>query len=149
MSMQDNGPASLAGKAIARKAATLRRAMIDSVTEQDICDVTQRLLDLARDGQLAAIKLLLQYTLGKPGAAFDPAAWPDEQPAAAPRIPPAPAAREKAPATATPAPALNPEVLRQIDRAAGNPLASQALCGDPRQKATVSDRPPSTIGGKR
>jgi hypothetical protein len=38
----------------------------------DILSVLRVLLGLARSGDLAAIKLFLEYTVGKPSAAVDP-----------------------------------------------------------------------------
>jgi hypothetical protein len=60
------------GNPFARQSAALRRALLNAVTDQDIGDITQALLDKARQGDVAAAKLVFSYTLGKPGAVVDP-----------------------------------------------------------------------------
>jgi len=56
----------------ARKVAALRTALIETVTEDDMRRIAEQLVVIARLGDLAAIKLLFQYVLGKPAAAVDP-----------------------------------------------------------------------------
>lgn len=74
---------------VAARVARLRQVLVEAVTDDDIRDVVKKLVELTKDGDLRAARLLLHYALGKPGdAAF---------PAAAPRAPrndarPAPAA---------------------------------------------------------
>jgi hypothetical protein len=60
------------GNPFARRTAKLRQALMDVVTEEDIKDIAAMLLFKAKSGDLAAAKLLLSYTIGKPGAAVDP-----------------------------------------------------------------------------
>ncbi len=60
------------GNPFARKVASLRQALLASISEQDIQDVAGRLLALAKEGDVQAAKLLLTYTLGKPQPAPDP-----------------------------------------------------------------------------
>jgi hypothetical protein len=60
------------GNPFARQSAALRRALLNAVTDQDISDITAALLDKARQGDVAAAKLVFSYTLGKPAAAVDP-----------------------------------------------------------------------------
>jgi hypothetical protein len=60
------------GNPFARKAAALRTALIETVTEEDMRFIAEQLVVIARLGDLAAIKLLFQYVLGKPAAAVDP-----------------------------------------------------------------------------
>ena len=60
------------GNPFARKVAALRKALLDSVSEQDLEDVVEVLKQQARQGDLAAIKLLWQYCVGKPESAKDP-----------------------------------------------------------------------------
>src|SRR5437773_3339300 len=60
------------GNPFARKVAALRQALLDSVSEQDLKDVVEVLKLKARQGDTAAIKLLLQYCVGKPESARDP-----------------------------------------------------------------------------
>ncbi len=60
------------GNPFARQVAALRQALLNSVTAQDIQAVAGRLLELAKEGNVQAAKLLLAYTLGKPPPAADP-----------------------------------------------------------------------------
>ena len=56
----------------ARQVAALRQALLASITPKDMQDVAARLLDLAKDGNVQAAKLLLAYTIGKPQPAPEP-----------------------------------------------------------------------------
>src|SRR4051812_47583774 len=60
------------GNPFARRVAALRKALLDSVSEQDVRDVAEMLKLKARQGDVAAMKLFLQYCVGKPGPAKDP-----------------------------------------------------------------------------
>src|SRR5947209_135258 len=60
------------GNPFARQVAALRSALLGSVTPEDIQGVAQELLRQAKEGNLAAAKLLLSYALGKPAPAVDP-----------------------------------------------------------------------------
>jgi hypothetical protein len=60
------------GNPFARKVAALRKALLDSVSEQDLKDMVEVLKQQARQGDKAAIKLILQYCVGKPAPANDP-----------------------------------------------------------------------------
>jgi hypothetical protein len=60
------------GNPFARQVAALRSALVAAVTPEDIGAVAQELLRQAKEGNLAAAKLLLSYTLGKPAATVDP-----------------------------------------------------------------------------
>jgi hypothetical protein len=60
------------GNPFARQVAALRRALLAAVTEEDMEVVARRLVAQAVEGDIAAARLLLSYTLGKPGAAVDP-----------------------------------------------------------------------------
>jgi hypothetical protein len=60
------------GNPFARQTAALRRALVNAVTETDITDIAAALLDRARQGDVAACKLVFSYTLGKPAPAADP-----------------------------------------------------------------------------
>src|SRR3954451_4431515 len=60
------------GNPFARKVAALRKALLDSVSEQDLKGVAEMLKLKACQGDMAAIKLLLQYCVGKPEPARDP-----------------------------------------------------------------------------
>src|SRR5689334_4080008 len=55
-----------------RRQAELKRLLLESVTDADVQSVMQVLLSLARGGDLAAIKLFLEYTVGKPAKEVDP-----------------------------------------------------------------------------
>jgi hypothetical protein len=55
-----------------RRVAELRRALMSVVSDEDICAIGRVLLEKAKSGDLAAIKLLFTYLLGKPAAAPDP-----------------------------------------------------------------------------
>lgn len=60
------------GNPFARQVAALRSALVQAVTPDDIREIAEKLLLQAKAGNLAAIKLLLSYTLGKPGPAASP-----------------------------------------------------------------------------
>jgi hypothetical protein len=60
------------GNPFARQVAALRTALLASVTAADIEAVAQALVRQAKEGNVAAAKLLLSYTLGKPAAPVDP-----------------------------------------------------------------------------
>lgn len=60
------------GNPFARQVAGLRQTLLNCVTPDDMQAVAQRLLALAKEGNLQAIKLLLAYTVGKPQPAPDP-----------------------------------------------------------------------------
>jgi hypothetical protein len=77
------------GNPFAKQAAALRKALYDSVTEEDIRYIVGELLTLARLGDKAAIKLLFSYIIGKPTTPIDPDAVeldpvPEEHPAPSP-----------------------------------------------------------------
>jgi hypothetical protein len=55
-----------------RRQARLKRQLLESVTDVDVLSVLRVLLGLARSGDLAAIKLFLEYTVGKPTKEVDP-----------------------------------------------------------------------------
>jgi hypothetical protein len=60
------------GNPFARRVAALRQSLLRAVTEEDVQDVAGRLLELARVGDVAAMKLLLGYVLGRPAEVVDP-----------------------------------------------------------------------------
>jgi hypothetical protein len=60
------------GNPFARKVAELRRALVNFVTEDDMKHIAFVLKEKAMGGDLAAIKLLFQYVLGKPQPTPDP-----------------------------------------------------------------------------
>ena len=60
------------GNPFARRIAALRRAFCEVVTDDDLLELSRRLLDKAKAGNLVAAKLLLAYTVGRPTDAVDP-----------------------------------------------------------------------------
>jgi hypothetical protein len=60
------------GNPYARRTAALRHAILDVVTPDEIRALAGRLLELAREGDLAAAKLVLSYAVGKPADAVNP-----------------------------------------------------------------------------
>jgi hypothetical protein len=60
------------GNPFARKVAELRKTLVNFVTEDDMKHIAFVLKERAMGGELAAIKLLFQYILGKPNEAVDP-----------------------------------------------------------------------------
>lgn len=60
------------GNPHARRVAALRIALLDAVDGEAMRDVVDGLVQRARGGDMAAIKLIFQYTVGKPVAAVDP-----------------------------------------------------------------------------
>jgi hypothetical protein len=59
------------GNPFARPVAALRQALLHTVTEEDVQDLAGRLLVSARGGDVAALKLLLAYVLGRPAEVVD------------------------------------------------------------------------------
>jgi hypothetical protein len=60
------------GNPFARQSAALRQALCDAVSEEDIQELAQELLAQAKAGNLAAMKLLFSYVIGRPAPAVDP-----------------------------------------------------------------------------
>jgi hypothetical protein len=60
------------GNPFARKTAQFRKVLQETVTDEDIQAAARKLIEQARAGDLAAIRLLFSYTIGKPAAAVDP-----------------------------------------------------------------------------
>src|ERR1043165_529342 len=60
------------GNPFARQTAKLRQAALNAVSEEDIQEVIAILKAKAKEGDVAAIKLLLSYSVGKPATAADP-----------------------------------------------------------------------------
>jgi hypothetical protein len=67
-----NGNPGGPGNPYYRRQAHLKRMVLECVTDADVQSVLQVLLGLARSGDLAAIKLFLEYTVGKPAKELDP-----------------------------------------------------------------------------
>jgi hypothetical protein len=60
------------GNPFARRVAALRKVLLETVTDDELRIVAGQLMVKAKFGDLAAIKLLFQYVLGKPAATVDP-----------------------------------------------------------------------------
>src|SRR5262249_59821329 len=60
------------GNPHARQVAALRKALLETVTEQDMIEIAHALMIQAKMGDVAAATLLLSYTLGKPLEGADP-----------------------------------------------------------------------------
>jgi hypothetical protein len=60
------------GNPFAKRVAALRKALLEGVGEADLARVGHKLLAQALEGDVAAAKLLLSYTVGKPTEAVDP-----------------------------------------------------------------------------
>lgn len=60
------------GNPYARKVAELRKAIVEVITEEDVREIVGVLKEKAKAGSTAAIKLLFQYAIGKPGPDTDP-----------------------------------------------------------------------------
>jgi hypothetical protein len=60
------------GNPFARRVAELRKVLLETVTDDELRIVAGQLMVKAKFGDLAAIKLLFQYVLGKPAATVDP-----------------------------------------------------------------------------
>ena len=60
------------GNPFARRVAKLRAALVQRVTEEDMAHIAEQLIAQAKLGNVAAIKLLFQYVLGKPAEPVNP-----------------------------------------------------------------------------
>ncbi len=60
------------GNPFARQVAGFRQEFMAAVTGEDIAVIVRALIDKAKAGDVAAARLVLQYTLGKPAATVDP-----------------------------------------------------------------------------
>jgi hypothetical protein len=60
------------GNPFARKIAAMRRAFFDAVTEEDLAAIARAMIEKAKAGDVAAARLVMQYTMGKPAEAVDP-----------------------------------------------------------------------------
>ena len=60
------------GNPFARQVAELRKAMLEAVTVSRIRNIAESMIQRAESGDVAAARLVLQYTLGKPAAAVEP-----------------------------------------------------------------------------
>lgn len=67
------------GNPAARRMHALRQTVLDSLTEDDVRQVTRKLLELALAGDTTAIRLVLEYAVGRPVQAIE-LSGPDQEP---------------------------------------------------------------------
>jgi hypothetical protein len=60
------------GNPFARQVAAFRQEFMAATTTQDIAAIARAMIDKAKEGDCAAARIVLQYTLGKPAATVDP-----------------------------------------------------------------------------
>ena len=60
------------GNPFARQVAALRQGLLDAVSPEDMAAIAQALAEKAKQGDVAAAKVLLGYLVGKPAPAPDP-----------------------------------------------------------------------------
>jgi hypothetical protein len=60
------------GNPFGRKLARFRQLLLDAITDDDIQRVAKLLIEKSLAGDLAAVKLLLQYAIGKPQVVAEP-----------------------------------------------------------------------------
>jgi hypothetical protein len=60
------------GNPFARQVAAMRQEFLKAVTSEDMAGIVRALIEKAKEGDVAAAKLVLQYTLGKPAGTVDP-----------------------------------------------------------------------------
>jgi hypothetical protein len=60
------------GNPYARQVAALRQEFFAAATKEDIAAIARALIEKAKQGDVAAARLVLQYTLGRPAEAVDP-----------------------------------------------------------------------------
>ena len=109
------------GNTGARRVAHLRRLLLGRISDEDALAVFDRLVEMAKEGDLGAIKLVLQYTIGRPCSAseLDAAFLADVVPqASGGREPPVLAAPQQgAHAPRSPSPSVPADLMRQIEDA--------------------------------
>jgi hypothetical protein len=60
------------GNPFGRRTAQLRRVLLEAVSDEDVAAVTRRLVELAKEGDVPAARLLFGYVIGQPAPATDP-----------------------------------------------------------------------------
>jgi hypothetical protein len=60
------------GNPFAKRAAALRKAFYETATEADLQAIARQVVDQAKGGDLAAIKIALLWLLGRPAEPTDP-----------------------------------------------------------------------------
>src|SRR5436305_1991714 len=59
------------GNPFARQVAAMRQEFLKAASKEDIAEIARAMIAKAKEGDVAAAKVVLQYTLGKPAAAVD------------------------------------------------------------------------------
>jgi hypothetical protein len=107
------------GNTSARRVAQLRRRLLSRITDEEMDAIFDKLIELAKDGDLTAIKLVLQYTVGKPGPASEldlPSLADPEPQASGGRQPPEGRCSPRGADTSR-SPAPPRDLMRQIEQA--------------------------------
>jgi hypothetical protein len=60
------------GNPFARRVALLRKVVLEVVSDEDLAEIVRVLVALAKKGDVAAARLVMGYTIGKPAATIDP-----------------------------------------------------------------------------
>jgi hypothetical protein len=60
------------GNPFARRTAAMRKALCDAVSEEDLRQIAEALKRKAKEGDVAAARLVLSYVVGRPEATVDP-----------------------------------------------------------------------------
>lgn len=60
------------GNPFARRVAALRSALVNALADEDMQSLVRGLVEKAKTGDVAATKLLLAYTVGRPSEVVDP-----------------------------------------------------------------------------
>jgi hypothetical protein len=111
------------GNPFAGQVARLKKMLLERITDEDIDAIADKLIELAKEGSLPAIKLLLAYALGKPGQTFQPhpvqALLPDQF------LPEADGNSESHRGATTPVPDLAPDLTPLVGPSLLDELARQ------------------------
>jgi hypothetical protein len=67
-----SGNAFARGNPFGARQARLRTALLEAVSDDDLKAIVQTLIGKAKSGDVAATRLLFDYSVGKPGAAANP-----------------------------------------------------------------------------
>jgi hypothetical protein len=60
------------GSPFNRRVAALRQLLLERVSDDDLAAIVDRVVEMAKEGDLAAAKLVLSYTVGRPAPVVDP-----------------------------------------------------------------------------
>jgi hypothetical protein len=119
-----------------------RRAMLAAVSPDDVAAITRKLVEKACEGCKQAIKLVLGYVLGRPGAVPLGLTIEEEPPG-----PPAeaPAATVSKRVVTAPSPPQPPVLTPEMERFLSQPFSAAEL-DDARRTAVLGGRPPKANG---